>query len=299
MTSAMFEAARTAKVNGTTLAYCEQGEGEPVLFVHGGTADLRVWESQLPVVGRSYRAISYSQRFSRPNEAIGPSIANPFDPHVDDLAGLLREIGAAPAHLVGSSSGAFIALLAAIRYPELIRSLVLAEPPVWSLFVSTPPRAAELLKLFATRPRTAIAIMQFAFGTMIPTTRAFRRGDDEGALGTFLLGVLGKQSLSQLSSQTMQVLRDNISTLRGGLLHDDIGFPPLAEADVRSISVPALLITGQHSPGVFARMTDRLEELLPTAERVEIRDASHVPFLENAVAFNEALLAFLRRQRDS
>jgi non-heme chloroperoxidase len=298
MTSAAFESTRTANVNGTTLAYCEQGEGEPVLFVHGGTADLRVWEEQLPVVGRSYRAISYSQRFSRPNEAIGPSIANPFDPHVDDLAGLLREIGAAPAHLVGSSSGAFIALLAAIRYPELVRSLVLGEPPVLSLFVSTPPRAAELLKLFATRPRTAIAIMQFAFGTMIPTMRAFRRGDDEGALGTFLLGVLGKQSLSQLPAQTAQVLRDNVSTLRGSLLHDDTGFPPLADDDIRSVGVPALLITGERSPAVFPRLTDRLEELLPIAERVEIPEASHAMFLENPAAFSDALLAFLRRLRD-
>ena len=42
MTDTMFEFSKTAKVNGTTLAYCEQGEGAPVLFVHGGTADLRV-----------------------------------------------------------------------------------------------------------------------------------------------------------------------------------------------------------------------------------------------------------------
>ena len=99
MTSATFENVKVAKVNGTTLAYCEQGEGEPVLFVHGAVADLRFWGNQLPVVGRSYRAISYSQRYSRPNEEIDPDAANRWDPHVDDLAVFLREIGAAPAHL--------------------------------------------------------------------------------------------------------------------------------------------------------------------------------------------------------
>jgi len=298
MTSSAFEGARTVKVNGTSLAYCEQGEGEPVLFVHGGTADLRVWADQLPAVGRSCRAISYSQRYSRPNEAIAPGTANPFDPHVEDLAALIREIGAAPVHLVGSSSGAFIALLAAIRHPELVRSLVLGEPPALTLFAGTPPRATELLKLLATRPRTAIAIMQFAFGTMIPTTRAFRRGDDEDALRIFLVGVLGKQTVSQLSAQTMQVLRDNISTLRGALLHDDTGFPPLADDDVRGVRVPVLLVTGVRSPAVFSCLTDRLEELLPLAERVEIPGASHVMFMENAPAFNEAVLAFLRGQQD-
>ncbi len=58
MTSTAFGATKTAKVNGTTLAYREQGEGEPVLFVHGGISDLRTWEQQLPAVGRSYRAIT-------------------------------------------------------------------------------------------------------------------------------------------------------------------------------------------------------------------------------------------------
>ena len=297
MTDTMFDLSKTAKVNGTTLAYCEQGEGAPVFFVHGGTADLRVWGKQLPVVGASYRAISYSQRYSRPNDDIEPDAANPFDQHIDDLAVLIREIGAEPAHLVGSSSGALISLLAAIRYPQLIRSLVLAEPPVLPLFVSVPPRATELLRLFATRPRTAVAIMQFALGTILPTTRAFKRGDDEKALITFLRGVLGEQTLSQLSDETLQVLRDNISTLRGSMLHED-AFPALADADVRGVDIPVLLVTGERSPAVFPRLTDRLEELLPIVERIEISGASHIMFDENAPAFNDAILAFLGRQHD-
>lgn len=294
MTGGMFESAKTAKVNGTTLAYCEQGEGAPVVFVHGGTSDLRVWAKQLPVVGADYRAISYSQRYCRPNDPIEPEAANPFGPHVDDLAALIREIGAEPAHLVGSSSGAFISLLAAIRYPELVRSLVLCEPPSLPLFVSVPPRASELLRLFVTRPRTAIAIMRFALGTMLPTTRAFERGNDEKALIIFLRGVLGEQTLSQLSDETLQVLRENIRTLRGALLHEG-AFPALADADVRGVNVRVLLITGQRSPAFLLRLTDRLEELLPSAERIEIPGASHIMFEENPPAFNEAIGAFLRR----
>ena len=67
MTSTSFGATKTVTVNGTTLAYREQGEGEPVVFVHGGISDLRTWEQQLPTVGRSYRAITYSRRYARPN----------------------------------------------------------------------------------------------------------------------------------------------------------------------------------------------------------------------------------------
>jgi pimeloyl-ACP methyl ester carboxylesterase len=293
----MFESARTATVNGTTLAYCERGEGAPVVFVHGGTSDLRVWAEQLPAVGADYRAISYSQRYSRPNDPIEPEAPNPFGPHVDDLAVLIREIGAEPAHLVGSSSGAFISLLAAVRYPELTRSLVLCEPPALPLFASVPPRATELMRLFATRPRTAIAIMRFALGTMLPTTRAFERGDDERALMTFLRGVLGEQTLRQLSEEILQVLRENIRTLRGAMLHEG-AFPALADADVRGVKMPVLLVTGERSPAFLLRFTDRLEELLPNAERIEIPNASHIMFTENAPAFNDAIVAFLGRQRD-
>ena len=151
-THAAVSGLRTVMVEGTALAYREQGEGAPVVLVHGSASDLRSWDQQLPAIGASYRTIAYSRRYARPNRDIEPGADDPMLPHVDDLAALLQALGAAPAHLVGHSWGAFICLLAAIRHPELVRSLVLAEPPVLSLFISTPPRAAELLPLLVRRP---------------------------------------------------------------------------------------------------------------------------------------------------
>jgi len=294
MSATGFENVRTAKVDGATLAYCEQGEGEPVLFVHGGVSDLRIWTNQMPVVGRSYRTIAYSRRFARPNEDIDPEAPDSWDHHVDDLAVFLREIGAAPAHLVGSSQGAFISLLAAIRHPEIVRSLVLEEPPVIPLLVSFPPRAMELLRLLATRPRSAIAIIQFVLGTVTPATRAFERGEDEKGLEIFLRGVLGAETFGQLSEENAQRSRENISTLRAGMLRD-IGFPDIDDEDVRGVRVPVLLVTGDRSPAVLLRLTDRLEELLPNVDRVEIPNASHIMHEENPAAVNDAILDFLAR----
>ena len=62
MTSTAFQGASTARVNGTTLAYLERGEGDPVVFVHGTISDLRTWQQQLPAIGASYRAVAYSRR---------------------------------------------------------------------------------------------------------------------------------------------------------------------------------------------------------------------------------------------
>lgn len=61
------------------------------------------------------------------------------------------------------------------------------------------------------------------------------------------------------------------------------------------MSAPTLLVTGQHSPAVLLRLTDRLQELLPHAERVQIDGASHVMHEQNPPAVNDAIAGFLAR----
>jgi pimeloyl-ACP methyl ester carboxylesterase len=298
MMSTPFGATKTATVNGTALAYREEGEGEPVVFVHGGLSDLRTWEQQLPVVGHSYRATTYSRRFARPNEDIEPGAEDPWLAHVDDLAALVREIDAAPAHLVGNSQGAFISLLTAVRHPDIVRSLVLEEPPVVPLFVkSVPPGPLDLLRLLATRPRIAIEIIKFGVKAIAPMKRAIQRGQDEEAMRIFCHFVLGKEPFERLPEARKDQMRENASTLRAFALGTG-GFPPLDDADVRGIHVPVLLVTGALSPTLAHLWTDRLEELLPIVERINIPEASHDMHEENAPAVNEAILGFLGRHRE-
>ena len=293
VTLSSFEGVRTVDVYGAALAYREHGEGEPVVFVHGSASDMRSWEHQLPAIGASYRAIAYSRRYARPNRDIEPSADDQMLPHVDDLIALLRVLDAAPAHLVGHSWGAFICLLTAIRRPELVRSLVLAEPPVLPLFMSDPPRVRELVTLLVRRPRTALTILNFTARTFAPARRAFRRGDDEKALRTFGSGIVGKERYERLPVERKHQLRENLSTLRAQLL--GAGFPPLSDKDVRGVAVPTLLMTGARSPAFLLRLADRLQELVPNVERVEIAHASHAMTEENPGAANEAILDFLAR----
>lgn len=291
--AARLESLPTVLVDGATLAYREQGDGEPVVLVHGSASDLRTWEQQVPTISESHRVIAYSRRYARPNEDIPPGLDDQMTPHVDDLVGFLRAIDGAPAHLVGHSWGAFICLLTAIRHPQLARSLVLQEPPVVSLFTSTPPRPREVLPLLVRRPRTALAILAFGARTIAPAQRAFRRGDDVAALETFAHGVLGKDTYERLPDERRQQARENLNTLRAQLL--GAGFPPLSEDDVRSVRVPTLLMTGDRSAAFLLRFTERLEELLPNAERIEIVDASHAMQEEKPSAVNAAILGFLAR----
>jgi pimeloyl-ACP methyl ester carboxylesterase len=296
MTSSAFAEAKTAKVNGTTLAYVDEGQGAPVICVHGGLGDLRIWQPMLPALGSEFRAISYSRRYSRPNEEIAPGADDPWLAHVDDLAALVRELGAAPAHLVGNSQGAFISLLTAVRHPELVRSLVLEEPPVIPLFVkSVPPGIGELLRLIATRPRVAFGVLDFGARTIARVQKAFERGDDEEGMLIFIRGVLGDKHFGRLSEARKAQARENVSTMRAFTLGSS-GFPPLDDEDVRGVEVPTLLLTGDDSPRLAHLMTDRLEELLPNVERGGIPEASHDMHLDNPSRASEEILGFLRRQ---
>ena len=88
----------TATVNGVDLAYVEQGQGEPVLFVHGGVGDYRVWDQQMNAFGAGYRAIALSCRGYWPNPKLRPDESITLDTFVDDLAQFVHALDAGPVH---------------------------------------------------------------------------------------------------------------------------------------------------------------------------------------------------------
>ncbi|MBZ0269879.1 alpha/beta hydrolase [bacterium] len=277
------------EINGTRLEVVEHGSGDPVLFAHGSASDHRTWQGLLGVFATRYRTIAYSRRYHWPNDRIPDDADYSMGEQVDDLAALLRSLAAGPVHLVGHSYGAFVALLLAVREPQLVRSLVLAEPPVITLFVSSRPKPSELLRLLFRRPRTATAIVRFGATGIVPATAAARRGDMDDAMRIFGRAVLGAEFHGNLSSARLEQVRANAirSEFTGS------GFPPLRDADLRALSIPTLLISGERSPALFHRLLDRLEELLPYARRVEIPGASHIMYEDNAPACHAAIRSFL------
>lgn len=288
-----FGGIKRAEIRDATLAYKELGEGEPVVFVHGGESDLRTWEQQLPAVAGSYRAITYSRRYARPNDDIPEGVDDQMLVHVEDLDAFLTAVDAAPAHLVGNSWGAFICLLTAIRYPKLVRTLALEEPPVIPLVIGAGarPDLRVMLGNLVRRPRTTLAIVGFGARTVARVQKSFRAGEDERAMEIFVTGVLGRAAYERLPERRKQQMRENNSALKAQML--GAGFPELSAADVRGVRHPVLLVTGERSPAFLIRLTDLLAELLPTVERVEIPGASHVMHEENAPVVNSALLGFI------
>jgi len=180
-----------------------------VVFVHGTCQDLRTWTHQIDAIAQEYRAIIYSRRYARPGDDIPAGSDDPMMTHVEDLAAFLREVDAAPAHLVGNSWGGFIALLTAIKEPALVRTLTLCEPPVLTLLVDNNPRPTQILGLLVRRPADAFRLMKFGLGAVEPTKKAYAAGDLETANQVFGTALLGKKHFEALPGNTRQMLEEN------------------------------------------------------------------------------------------
>ncbi|HMB90136.1 MAG TPA: alpha/beta hydrolase [Rhodothermales bacterium] len=280
-------------IEGTRFEYHENGSGEPVVFVHGSASDHRTWRFQRDVFAEQFRTITYSRRYHWPNEPIHDGVDYAMAEHVDDLQKVIRSLDATPAHLVGHSYGAFLCLLLAMRAPDLVRTLILAEPPVITLFVSNTPKPLELLKLLVTRPRTAAAIIKFGATGVAPASKAFQKGDMEAGVRAFGDAVFGSGGYDRLPEPRKEQVQDNLSNVKAELLGS--GFVPLDGEQVQRVQVPTLLVTGEHSIGLFHRLMDRLGELLPHAERIEIPGASHMMHEDNASEYNAAVFSFISR----
>jgi pimeloyl-ACP methyl ester carboxylesterase len=281
----------TVHANGVSLDYQVSGSGEAVVLVHGGFSDYRIWQVHREALGQSYRAIAYSGRYHWPNAPAPDGAGHDMAEHVDDLLALVTTLGAGPAHLVGNSSGGLLCLYGAIRAPELVRSLVLLEPFALPLLVSMPPGPLELFKLAIRHPRTAVVVAHFSARGLGPAQAAFERGDLEGGLRIFARAVLGSYGVDRMTEPRWEQARDNLDVFAAQLTRGS--FPAMGPDDVRRIDAPTLLVAGEHSPPVIRLFTDRIYDLLPHAERVEIPGASHDAHVDNPSAVTDAIRAFL------
>ena len=287
----------TLNVNGATLECREAGVGQPLVLVHGSASDYRTWRLQEEAFADRFRVIRFSRRYHWPNDPVPEGADYSMVEQAGDVAALVRCLDAAPAHLVGHSYGAFLCLLVALQEPSLVHTLVLAEAPVVTLFVSGTPKPLKLLRLAATRPRTAAAIVKFGAKGVAPAMRAFRRNDVETGLRKYGDAVFGPGGFERLSESRKAQVRDNLCNVKAEVLGS--GFAALDADALRRMEVPSLLVSGKRSIGLFHRLTERLGELLPKAERVEIPGASHMMHEDNAPAFNRAVGLFLEQHGEA
>lgn len=270
------------------------GDGAPIIFVHGSASDYRTWDQQRDFFSSAFRVVTYSRRYHWPNAPIADGAEYSMRDHVDDLKQVIESVSNDGATLVGSSYGAYLALMLSIEAPSLVNRMVLAEPPVIPLFTSFPPKPHEIIALLLTRPATGLSIVKFVATGLAPAKAAAKRGDMDAALSIFARAVLGKKMFEKMPEERRKQARANFT--RAELVGDNV-MMKINPRDVRGIDVPTLLVTGEQSPRMFHFLTDRLEELLPNVLRRDVPRASHAMHEDNPAGYNAVVMDFLRLNR--
>lgn len=272
---------KQVNVNGVGLAYQEQGQGTPVVFVHGAVSDYRVWDAQREAIAAHYRFIATTQRYFGTGAWADSGAKFSLATHVDDLAAFIRELNVGPVQVVGWSYGGAIALVLAMQHPELVKSLFLFEPAPLGTIVTD---AADA-KAFGEDRKAAIG----------PAVAASKAGDLVGALRLFLDGVNDQPgAFDALPGPARAVFTDNARTIP---LYFSAPPPPVVTcAQLAEIKTPVAIVKGELTRPLFRLIADTANRCMPKSQLIVIAKGRHSAPSQDPAAFNAALLAFLAKQ---
>ena len=269
-------------VNGTELHYLDVGEGDPLVFVHGGLSDFRTWRPQMEPFAARYRVIAYSRRAYYPN---------PFPPdytecdmmqHVSDLASLIERLGLGQVRIVANSYGSYISLVYALHHSHNVSAMALAEPPIH-----------PLLRLL---PDGEQLFQEFMRETWRPARAAFDTGDMEEGVRLFVEGAVGDGEWEKLPHKVREAMMPNAPEMAVATRTPlSVQMTTFTCEDAARIVTPTLLLYGGNSPLKYRLINDELYRCLPNVERAIIPGAAHVLHSHNPQEHNRVVLNFLDR----
>ena len=253
--------------------YVEQaGQGSPVVLLHEGIADSRMWEPQWAAYAERYRVVRFDMRgFGQSPPAVGTfSLAG-------DLVELLEELELGPATLVGVSLGGSVAMETTIARPDLVSRLVLVAPG---------------LRGFEMRDETKAGWDE--------EEAALERGDvDEAVEVNMRMWVDGpsrspdevdpevRRKVAEMQRRAIEIYLEAGEEGDHQALAEDWG------DRVSEIAVPTLILVGDLDRPEMIDIATRLEVEIPGSRRETITGAAHVPSMEQPEEFDRLVLEFL------
>jgi len=260
----------TAEVNGASIRYEILGEGDPLVLVHAGIADSRMWEPQMEEFARRYRVIRYDARgFGRT-----PSVAGPYSHH-EDLRGLLNHLGIKRATFVGCSMGGGVILDFALSYPEAVAAFVLVGSAIggFNPDVEPPKEWDELVAADEAGDLKQISELE---------VRMWVDGPGQGT--------------SRVETEIRDLVREmNLIALRNedSELGEAMELEPPAADRLHEIQAPALVIVGDLDQPKIIQGADLLSRSIPEVRKVVMPGTAHLPNMERPEEFNRIVLDFL------
>ena len=258
---------KVARANGLELAYERLGEGPPLVFVHGGAEDGRIWQPQLAALADEFTVVAWDE------PGAGRSSDVPADFALADysncLAAVIDDLALGPAHVAGLSWGGTLVQELYRNHPRLVATLILID--TYAGWKGSLPEEEVRARVAGVRQMLAAPATEFD-----PTLPGLFAGDPP--------------------AQFLPLLETMAASVRPASLMREISL--MAETDQRDllprIAVPTLLIWGEldvRSPLSVAR---QFELAIPDARLVVIPGAGHVTNLERPEQFNAAVREFCR-----
>lgn len=257
-----------ARINGINLAYTDQGDGMPLVFLHAFPLNRSMWDPQVKALAKGFRVIAPDLRGHGESDA--PLWRYTMDQFADDVKGLLDHLSIARAVLIGLSMGGYVVFACQRKYPERIQAMILADTR-------------------AQADTEEGRMNRFAMAQV-----AYREGADAVAAAMLprLLSPASLQGRPGLVAQVRGIITGNqVSGIAGDLMA--MADRPDSVPILKQIACPTLVIVGeadQTTPPADARL---MAEAIPGARLGIILGAGHLASLEQPEAFNRAVLSFL------
>lgn len=259
-----------ATVHGTQIAYEHSGAGFPLVLIHAGIADRRMWDAQMPVFAQTHWMLRYDMR----GYGQTPMPPGPFA-HRRDLIGLLEALGIKRAVLLGCSMGGTAAIDAALERPDLVAALITvgSTPSGLEIEVAPPRQWDALVAAYKARDLVRTAALEVEIWVDGP-----------------------QRTPNQVPAAVRDLVREmNLIALTNeaaGLGQPEPLEPPAA-GRLGAIRVPTLVIHGDLDQPDIPQSSAYLAEQIVGAHRVVMPGTAHLPNMERPEEFNQIVLDFL------
>lgn len=266
-------------VDGLDIYLREEGEGPPLLLLHGFPFTHHSFRAVMEPLARRYRVLALDLPGFGDSDR-PPAFAYDVVAYADALAALMRDLGATPAAAVGHGFGAVVAVAMAVLHPGTLRRLVLVSPdlqvqplPILARLASRDGLIGEwLFKLSFTRERLARRLRRDVYGD--PAT-----ADDE---------LVDRMWEPLARPGGLEAARRLVATMAS--------MEPIAELPPR-LACPSLVVSGENDRIVAPQRARQLAAEMPGSRAVTIAGCGHCPHEERPSQFLEAVMPFLDEER--
>lgn len=264
----MLEKQATYQIN-----HVAEGNGPPVIFVHGATGSINNWENNIADIAKAGYS-TYAVDLLGHGESDKPDEPEAY--HIDEVyshleAWIEKHNISKPIYFIGHSMGAHLIMVYALRNPGAVRKLVVVDP------FYAPDQVTRWIRYWGEHPEMSIKIMQ---ATPRNVLKPFQRW---------------KRDVSNtLSAMKIRMVATDIDRMHPNIVYTTSSLWDL-RPQLSALNIETLVVWGGKDRTLSRKSFEHLVDKLPKAEKLEFPQSGHTPHIDEPDRFNERVIEFLKK----